>query len=337
MKIGNYLKDKIFIISILLIVYFIILSFIIGFKINIQFKIIFSIIYLLMIIILFCYDYFRKYFFYKDMINKLKLLDEKYLLCELIKSPYFLEGKIFYDVLYEINKSMNENIIDYKEKINNFKDYIELWIHEVKIPLSALILYTHNKKVNKTILKEINRIDEYLEQILYYIRSENSNEDYIIKQVLLSKVIRDVMLKNKDILLEKNINVTIDLDNILVLTDIKWLEFMINQVISNSIKYVRNIKNREIKIKAYKNKDNIILEIYDNGIGIPKCDINKVFNKTFTGINGRKINSSTGMGLYIVNNLCKKLGHKVKIESDEGKYTKVLFYFDSNLFYREVC
>ena len=270
------------------------------------------------------------------MINKLKLVNEKYLLCELVKKPDFLEGKIIYDVLYEVNKSMNENIIDYKEKINNFKEYIELWIHEVKIPLSALILYTHNKKVNKTILKEINRIDEYLEQILYYIRSENSNEDYIIKQVLLSKVVREVMLKNKDVLLEKNINVTIDLDNIKVLTDIKWLEFMINQVISNSIKYTKNIKNRKIIIKAYKIKDNIILEIYDNGIGIPKCDINKVFNKTFTGLNGRKINSSTGMGLYIVNNLCKKLGHKVRIESIEGKYTKVLFYFDNNLFYREV-
>lgn len=336
MKIGSYLKDKWFIITIFLFTYLTLLSFIVGFKIGMQFKIIFSVIYLLLVIILFCYDYFRKYFFYKDMINKLKLLNEKYLLCELVKKPDFLEGKIIYDVLYEVNKSMNENIIDYKEKINNFKEYIELWIHEVKIPLSALILYTHNKKINKTILKEINRIDEYLEQILYYIRSENSNEDYIIKQVLLSKVVREVMLKNKDILLEKNINVTIDLDNIKVLTDIKWLEFMINQVISNSIKYTKNIKNRKIIIKAYKIKDNIILEIYDNGIGIPKCDINKVFNKTFTGLNGRKINSSTGMGLYIVNNLCKKLGHKVRIESIEGKYTKVLFYFDNNLFYREV-
>ena len=336
MKIGSYLKDKWFIIFLFLFFYFIFLSFIIGFKIEIQFRIIFSVVYLLLVIALFCYDYFRKCFFYKNMMNNLNLLDEKYLLCELIKKPNFLEGKIIYELLYEVSKSMNENIIDYKEKINNFKEYVELWIHEVKIPLSALMLYTHNKKVNKILVKEINKIDEYLEQILYYLRSENSSEDYLIKQVLLNSVIKSVMLKNKDILLEKNINITTDLENITVLTDAKWLEFMINQVISNSIKYVKNIKNREIRIRNYKENNYIILEIYDNGIGIPKCDINKVFNKTFTGLNGRKTTSSTGMGLYIVKKLCKRLGHKVKIESEEGKYTKVLFYFDNNLFYSEV-
>ena len=94
--------------------------------------------------------------------------------------------------------------------------------------------------------------------------------------------------------------------------------------------------NKKIEIKAYKQENSIVLEILDNGMGIPECDIGRVFNKTFTGQNGRKVPGSTGMGLYIVSNLCKKLGHKLEIESEVGKYTKVRFIFDDNLFYNEV-
>ena len=336
MKLRDYLKDKIIIIILVILTYFIILSFMIGFKIVDEFRWCFTILYSLLFIIIFLYDFFRKYFYYKDILSKLELLDEKYLICEMISKPNFLDGEIFYQMLYEINKSMNENIRDYREKINDFKEYVELWIHEVKIPLSALILYTHNKKIDKALVKEINRVDNYLEQILYYIRVENTEADYIIKEVDLNKVIRDVMLKNKDILLERNIEITSDVRDSKVLTDYKWLEFMINQIISNSMKYMRDIENKKIEIKAYKKDNCVVLEILDNGMGIPKSDLSRVFNKTFTGQNGRKVPGSTGMGLYIVSNLCKKLGHKLEIESNEGEYTKVKFVFDDNLFYSEV-
>ena len=337
MKLRDYLKDKIIIIILVILTYFIILSFMIGFKIVDEFRWCFTILYSLLFIIIFLYDFFRKYFYYKDILSKLELLDEKYLICEMINKPNFLDGEILYQMLYEINKSMNENIRDYREKINDFKEYVELWIHEVKIPLSALILYTHNKKIDKALVKEINRVDNYLEQILYYIRVENTEADYIIKEVDLNKVIRDVMLKNKDILLERKIEITSDVRDSKVLTDYKWLEFMINQIISNSMKYMRDIENKKIEIKAYKKNNCVVLEILDNGMGIPKSDLSRVFNKTFTGQNGRKVPGSTGMGLYIVSNLCKKLGHKLEIESNEGEYTKVKFIFDDNLFYSEVC
>ena len=337
MKLRDYLKDKIIIIILVILTYFIILSFMIGFKIVDEFRWCFTILYSLLFIIIFLYDFFRKYFYYKDILSKLELLDEKYLICEMISKPNFLDGEILYQMLYEINKSMNENIRDYREKINDFKEYVELWIHEVKIPLSALILYTHNKKIDKALVKEINRVDNYLEQILYYIRVENTEADYIIKEVDLNKVIRDVMLKNKDILLERKIEITSDVRDSKVLTDYKWLEFMINQIISNSMKYMRDIENKKIEIKAYKKDNCVVLEILDNGMGIPKSDLSRVFNKTFTGQNGRKVPGSTGMGLYIVSNLYKKLGHKLEIESNEGEYTKVKFIFDDNLFYSEVC
>ena len=336
MRLRDYLKDKIIIIILVILTYFIILSFMIGFKIVDEFRWCFTILYSLLFIIIFLYDFFRKYFYYKDILSKLELLDEKYLICEMISKPNFLDGEIFYQMLYEINKSMNENIRDYREKINDFKEYVELWIHEVKIPLSALILYTHNKKMDKALVKEINKVDNYLEQILYYIRSENMEVDYIIKEVDLSKVIRDVMLKNKDVLLERNIEITSDVRDAKALTDYKWLEFMINQIISNSMKYMRDINDKKIEIKAYREDHRIVLEILDNGMGIPKSDLSRVLNKTFTGQNGRKVPGSTGMGLYIVSNLCKKLGHKLEVESKEGEYTKVIIIFDNNLFYKEV-
>ena len=336
MKLKDYLKDKILIIVFVILTYFIIYSFMIGFKILVPFQICFTILYFFLFIIIFLYDFLRKYFFYKEILFKLDLLDKKYLICELVNKPNFLDGEILYQMLYEINKSMNENIRDYKEKINDFKEYVELWIHEVKIPLSALILYTHNQKTNKVFAKEIDKINNYLEQILYYIRSENTEVDYIIKEVDLNKIIHDVMLKNKDVLLERNIEIISNVHELKVLTDYKWLDFMVNQVVSNSIKYMRDIDNKKIEIKAYKKDQCVVLEIIDNGMGIPLSDISRVLNKTFTGQNGRKIPGSTGMGLYIVNNLCKKLGHKIEIESTEGEYTKVIFTFNDNLFYSEV-
>lgn len=337
MKLSSYLKDKIFIILLVLITYFILLSFMIGFKIVILFRIAFSFIYFLLFFILFLYDYLRKVFFYREMLGKLELLKEKYLICELVSKPNFLDGELIYQMLYEINKSMNEYLKDYRGKINDFKEYVELWIHEVKIPLSALSLYTHNKKTDKVVVGEINKIDNYLEQILYYIRSENTENDYIIKEVDLSKVIREVMLKNKDVLLEKQIEIISDVGKLKVLTDYKWLEFMINQIISNSIKYMKDSLDRKINIHAYQEKNKIFLEILDNGIGIPKSDLGRVFQKIFTGQNGRKVPGSTGMGLYIVDNLCKKLGHKLSIESIQGEYTKVIITFDYNSFYKDVC
>ena len=162
MKLSNYLKDKIFVIVLVILTYCIITSFMIGFKIVDEFRWCFTVIYFLLFITLFLYDYFRKYFFYKEILSKLELLDEKYLICELVSKPNFLDGEILYQMLHEINKSMNENIRDYRSKINDFKEYVELWIHEVKIPLSALILYTHNKKTSKALVKEINKVDNYL-------------------------------------------------------------------------------------------------------------------------------------------------------------------------------
>lgn len=208
-----------------------------------------------------------------------------------------------------------------------------MWIHEVKIPLASLILLNHNKKATKENSEQLRRIDNYLEQILYYIRCGYSNEDYLIKKVSLAKVVKDVAMKNKNELLEFNIDFIVDVRDIWVFTDSKWLEFILNQIINNSIKYRDSKKNSYIKIMALENKESVVLTIEDNGMGIKAEDLPKVFNKSFTGQNGRIGVNSTGMGLYIVKNLLTKLGHEIKIESHYGEFTRLIITMGKNDYY----
>ena len=281
-------------------------------------------------LLLFFYNYGRKKVFYDDFTKQLKDLDKKYIITELIEKPNFLEGKILYDSLYEIDKAMNEEIKKYKLSLEELKEYIEMWVHEVKIPVSSILLMAYKKDNIAKVVEPTKRIENFVEQVLYYARSENAEKDYIIKESNLKEIINKVIKNNKEVFILKKVELKIEnIDNIKVLTDSKWLEFIINQIINNSLKYLDKQKP-VIKISAKENEKSIELNIYDNGIGIPKGDIRKVFNKSFTGENGRKVQTSTGMGLYICKQLCEKLGHKIEIDSKENEYTnmKITFYKD---------
>lgn len=336
MKLSEYLIDKIGDILIFILGHFTIIMLLIAFKAepSLIFTIIFinCIIFLSIILI----DYFRKKKFYSNLLNNVENLDKKYLILEMIEKPGFYEGKIFYELLYEINKSMIENVKEYSLSINEFKEYVEMWIHEVKIPISSLVLLNHNHKneLSKKYEEQIRRLDNYIDQILYYVRSENVEKDYIIKGTSISSVIKSVALKNKDDLIENDIELDVKVNDENVLTDSKWLEFMLNQIINNSIKYRNQDKKACIKITTEKIDNKVTLSIYDNGIGIKKSDLPQIFNKSYTGDNGRKVAKSTGMGLYIVKNLCEKLGHKLDVESEYGKFTKVQITFYENDFYK---
>ncbi len=335
MKLKYYIKDKLLECLIYIFLSLIIFLLLLAFKVSNDLIIVVILILFILGIFLFFYSYFRKKQFYDYLISNTKNIDKKFLVLETLNSPNFYEGKLMYDIMYEINKSMGEEINNYKQNIDDFKEYIEMWIHEAKIPISALSLMYHNNKSseNNKYQSEINRLDNYIDQILYYVRSENIEKDFLIKYTKLDKVISKVALKNKNELLENNIDFNVEVNDIEVLTDSKWLEFIINQLINNSIKYKKDNINSYIKISAKENKNGVILSIYDNGIGISKNDIKKVFNKTFTGENGRIKSKSTGMGLYIAKRLCNKLGHKIKIDSIKGDYTEVVIEFQNNDFY----
>ncbi len=331
----KYLKDKLFIILTFLFSYIIILLMLVAFKVDYSLIIAITIVLFLMILIIILEGYFRKKGFYNSLINNTNKLDKKYLVLETLYKPDFYEGKIAYDTLYDINKSMTENVKKHNDQLTDFKEYIEMWIHEIKVPIASLVLQIHNNKDKKSkdILKKINKIDELTEQILYYVRTESIEKDYLIKDANLNKIVGEVALKNKDYLLENKINFVCDNLNYDVLTDSKWLVFILNQIVNNSIKYKKEKGDAILKIYAENNKKSVKLIIEDNGIGIIESDLPRVFDKSFTGYNGRIRHKSTGMGLFIAKSLCDRLGHKIEIQSKQNEYTKVIITFSKNDYY----
>ena len=335
MKFSRFLKDKMYVVFLSLICYVIILLIFFAFKINIEVIISISIIYIFLILTILLIDYYRKKNFYTDLIYNIEALDKGYLVLETLQKPDFYEGELLCQALYDIDKSMSENINQIEEQMQDFKNYIEMWIHEVKIPLSTLVLISENHKdqFDKKTKAQLKRLENYVEQVLYYARSENAEKDYLIKETDLSKVIKNVGLKNMDDLLENKIDYNVKNVNVKVLTDSKWLEFILEQIINNSIKYKRDIEDSFIKISSRDEKNKTTLIIEDNGIGIKESDLKQVFDKSFTGENGRNISKSTGMGLFIAKNMCEKLGHKINIESKENEYTKVYITFAKDKYY----
>ena len=335
MKYIDYLKDNIVSIIIYISTCFLIFLMLNAFKLDISVNILTIVILLLCGVSITLFNFYRKNKFYKSYLNGLNKLSKKYLILETIPEPSSYEERIMVDSLYEINKSMIENINEYQRNINEFKEFVEIWIHEVKIPISSMVLKCHNnkEKYDKSLLSIIRRLDNNIDEILYYVRSENTEKDFSISEVDLKDVIHNVSIKNKDDLLENDIKFEANVKKAIVNTDKKWLEFIVNQIINNSIKYKKD-KDSVIRISSREEDDKTVLEIYDNGIGIPSKDISRVFEKSFTGSNGRDKVKSTGMGLYIIKKLCDKLGHNIYIESVEKEYTKVIIEFGKNDMYK---
>ena len=335
MKFSKYIKDNLYKLIIFAICYIINLLIFWAFKVDKSVIISSSFLYIICFLLILLIPYFRKRKFYTDLLENIRVLDKSYLVLETLMKPEFYEGELLYQALYEINKSMNENIRLIEEHLQDFKEYIEMWIHEVKIPLSTLVLMSNNHKeqFDKKTKLQLRRLENYVDQVLYYARSENDEKDYLIKEIDLSKVIKNVGLKNMDELLENKIDYIVGNVKYKVLTDSKWLEFILGQIVNNSIKYKRDIDNSYIKISVKDEDNKTILIIEDNGIGIKDSDLKQVFDKSFTGENGRSISKSTGMGLFIAKNMCEKLGHKIDIESKYNEYTKVLIKFAKNKYY----
>ena len=301
----------------------------VGMFIKIYIPLIIMGLYIISIII----EYFKRKKFYDNLLNMLEKLDEKYLITEIIKTPNFLEGQIFKNSLEQIDKSMLENVNKYKYMTEDYKEYIELWIHEIKIPIatSKMVIENNKNAITKSIDEELDKVENYIEQALFYARSNTVEKDYYIRKVFLKEIVNESIKKNKSSLIQEKISIDIhDLD-IEVNTDNKWIVFILNQIIQNSIKY-RKKENSVIEIYANQGKENVILYIKDNGIGIKQGEITRVFEKGFTGTNGRLSNKkSTGIGLYLCKKLCNKLGIGIELNSvqNEGTEVKLVFPKDS--------
>ncbi len=330
MKFKDFLKDKIITTILLLLAILTIEIFLIAYPIANFIRIYIAVITLVLYIIGIAIEYLVKKQFYKNLIMTLEELEDKYLITEIVKSPNFIEGKILKNSLEQINKSMIENVNKYKYMLEDYKEYIELWIHEIKMPIatSKMIIENNKNEVTKNIDEEIEKIENYIEQALFYARSSNVEKDYYIRKTNLQDIVNESIKKNKNILIEQKISLNIhDLERE-VNTDSKWIVFILNQIIQNSVKYMKSGQPLEIEIYAKQQKENVILYIKDNGIGIKKGEITRVFEKGFTGTNGREANKkSTGIGLYLCKKLCNKLGIAIELNSTQNEGTEVRLVF----------
>lgn len=334
MKFRDFLKDNLITLILLVFILITIEIFLMIYSFNIVIKIYIPISILFVYFISIIVIYYNKKIYYNNILNILEDLDQKYLVTELIDRPNFFEGKILKNVVEEIGKSMLENVNKYKYMQEDYKEYIELWIHEIKIPIatSKMIIENNKTEVTESINEEINKIENYIEQALFYARSNTVEKDYYIKRSNLKEIVNNSILKNKDTLIQNKINIHVhDLDK-KIYTDSKWCMFILNQIIQNSIKYSKE-DNKKIEIYAIEKKEKVILYIEDNGIGIKKGEITRVFEKGFTGENGRKNGrKSTGIGLYLCKKLCNKLGIGLELNSEKDVGTEVKMIFPKNSF-----
>ena len=327
MKFIDYFKERIPLIFVYFVVIILIICILLVFRVF--YTGIMLILFLLIILglFMFFYRFYQKKKFYDNLYNILNNIDNKILIHEMMDDTCFIEGKILLDVLRETDKYKIEQINKYKFIQEEFQEFMELWVHEIKTPLSAINLICENNKnkITNSINEEAKKIDSFIEMILFYARSQMPEKDYMIKKCKLSDIVNKVIVRNKNSFLEKSICLNMhDLD-VLVRTDSKWMEFIINQIIVNSIKYVED--NPLIEIYSESDKESISLIIRDNGIGINSKDLPRVFDKGFTGENGRSKYNSTGMGLYLVKKLCLALGNNVLTTSTEGEGTTLKIVF----------
>lgn len=273
-------------------------------------------------------EYRRKKTFYELLITSFERLDHKNLVSEVLSRPDFWEGALLYDVLKASNKACLEEINHFKNLQSGYREYIELWVHEIKTPISSskLILQNNPGPIAENLAEELDAIESDVEQALFYARSNAVEHDYLIREVCLQAPVFAVLRRDAGLLIRAGIRVCAHDLTVTVYSDSKWIEFMLHQLITNAVNYTDKA-DACIEIRAEETANSCVLTVCDNGLGIAASELPKIFDKGFTGTNGRLRGKSTGMGLYICKQLCGKLGISIGAESQPGAGTTVRIVF----------
>lgn len=328
MKIIDYLKsNKVYILLYIL--------FILLFNINVYIDpgidmgkdslIYLNLIFALALVLFIIYDFFKKKKEFDTILDTVKVIDS------VDVNEEFKDGiekelirQIKEEHIYWMNKM--EKIED---ELKDANDYMTDWIHQVKIPISILEIMSKrvdDAEISKNINREIKRIDSLVEQALYIIRSGEYSSDFSIEEVEIDKVIRNVIKKNRYLFIYNKLEIDISEIGFSVYTDRKWIAHIIELIIDNACKYSR--EGGKIEIFSEQREKSRIIHIKDYGEGIDKVDLDRIFEKGFTGKNGRNRFKSTGMGLYISKKILTALGDDIEVNSVEGEFCDVSIIFN---------
>lgn len=232
-----------------------------------------------------------------------------------------LQEQNYQEVLNNLHNALTSITTKSNLKYSEMKDFYALWVHQIKTPISAMSIILQNDKSEnaKTLQAELFKIERYTEIVLNYLRLEDVSSDLCLAEYKLESIVKEVVKKLAPVFISKNISIALENLDFCVISDEKWLTFALEQLLTNSLKYTRN--GGQIRIYS---DESCTLTIQDNGIGISPEDLPRIFEKGFTGYNGRMDKKATGIGLYLTKRTMDKLGHKIKIQSDGISGTKVI-------------
>ena len=314
--------------------------------------------------------------YYKEAFHILENTDKPWLLGEMLPDSFFLEDKLHREMLCRSNRAALEKIRLSEDTQREYREYLESWVHEIKAPISTIALLCENGKtadipnaqqtqvpapnmhnflqtqelrssddisldritsvtnrVFRDIRLENRKIENYVDMVLYHARSEEVYKDYLIKETDLQEMIYEALEKERLLFIKSHVRAEVSCHET-VYTDKKWCVFILSQLILNSIKYRAEMPL--LRFYTSRGNNQITLTIEDNGKGIPAEDLPRIFEKGFTGRNGRSQEKATGMGLYLCKKLCGKLGISLSAQSECGKGTWMLLTFPVSSYITEV-
>lgn len=276
-------------------------------------------------------QYMRRASFWHQVEEATTNLEQGAHAINLVDEPSFLEGRLAYEAALAIVQADNQEITELKSNARENAEYIELWVHEVKTPLSAAKLITKRMSGMDALAlrRELERMDGLISQSLFAARTESLVADYLIREVNLADIAKEVCKSHMHYLTSLGVVLDFQIDpDTTVFADKMWLEFIIMQIVVNAAKYDAHLVSfAAFEAQQESSTSSTVLEIKDDGCGIPAEDVPRVFDRGFTGAVGRAHGSATGMGLYLVARMCARMGLSIMLASEEGIGTRVQIAF----------
>ena len=289
--------------------------------------IILLIAFLLVFLIVHLFDFFRLRSRLLELETILEGLDQKYLFAECAPPPGGLYERRLFDLTRRAGRAMTGAVSDAQARQREYREYVERWVHEVKAPITAarLICRELDGETRRKLTAELAQIEANIERTLFYARAENPEQDCLFRQTDLGKIAAQAIENHRALLIQSGVRVETEKLNGVVYTDEKWAVFLLGQLLQNAARYRGAAPVITLFSKPLGKQ--IQLVVQDNGIGIPAHELSRVYDRGFTGSNGRIRGGSTGMGLYLCRKLAAFLDLGLQITSEEGKGTVVTLTF----------
>ncbi|MCM1529878.1 MAG: sensor histidine kinase [Alistipes sp.] len=247
-----------------------------------------------------------------------KIFDDLPVMSDELPSADSPAEETLYRIISRLHEISGEKIDEINSIRKNSEDYFTVWIHQIKTPISAMQMILQNEDTDtcRELSAELFRIEQYAEMALHYIRLDSGSNDLVLQEYDLDDILKQAIHRYAPLFIRKRIQLKYKSANAAVLTDKKWLGFVVEQLLSNAVKYT---VNGGVTISF----ENNILTVRDTGIGISPDDLPRIFEKGYTGLSGRSDRKSTGLGLYLCKKVCDKLGHRIYAESEVNSGTAI--------------